>query len=152
MVRVGTAILALAQPPGLSAGQGGFIPLSSFPINLPSIRIRRNRHENHFPGGGNMAAALDRWPGQAGLCRGRPAGRGVVRRGAEQLQDSFMRAVEVFRTSRSWLRRVGAGCEAPAQMKVALALISGRLDKQVVVEIAVGLRPADIGRWLGGHT
>lgn len=39
----------------------------------------------------------------------------------------------------------------PQQMRDALAPARGKLDRQVVVSIAAGLRLADIARWLGGH-
>jgi pyrroline-5-carboxylate reductase len=39
----------------------------------------------------------------------------------------------------------------PQQLRAAVAPIAGRLDRQLVVSIAAGLRLADIGRWLGGH-
>ena len=39
----------------------------------------------------------------------------------------------------------------PQSMKEALAPLAGKLDRQLVISIAAGLRLADIGRWLGGH-
>lgn len=39
----------------------------------------------------------------------------------------------------------------PQGMKAALAPLAGRLDGQVVVSIAAGIRATDLVRWLGGH-
>lgn len=39
----------------------------------------------------------------------------------------------------------------PQQMREALGAFAGRLDKQVVVSIAAGLRLTDLSRWLGGY-
>jgi len=39
----------------------------------------------------------------------------------------------------------------PQDMRVALAPLSGRLNKHLVISIAAGIRLADISRWLGGY-
>jgi len=39
----------------------------------------------------------------------------------------------------------------PQQMKQAVAPAAGKLNDQLVISIAAGLRVADIARWLGGH-
>lgn len=39
----------------------------------------------------------------------------------------------------------------PQQMRTALAPLAGRLDRQLVISVAAGLRLGDLARWLGGH-
>lgn len=104
-----------------------------------------------FLGGGNMAAALI-----GGLLkRGFKAtdvqvvelsGEGRARLAA----DFGVRAIEAIDDA-------ALACDVlvlavkPQQLRAAVAPIAGRLDRQLVVSIAAGLRLADIGRWLGGH-
>jgi len=104
-----------------------------------------------FVGGGNMASAL------AGGLRG----RGFA---ASQLQ-----AIEPLAASRARIEAAfGVRCfesalpaaldcdvlvlaVKPQQMRAALAPIRGRLDAQLVISIAAGIRLAEGSRWLGGH-
>jgi pyrroline-5-carboxylate reductase len=102
-----------------------------------------------FLGGGNMAAALI-----GGLLkRGFKAtdvqvvelsGEGRARLAA----DFGVRAIEAIDDA-------ALACDVlvlavkPQQLRAAVAPIAGRLDRQLVVSIAAGLRLADIGRWLG---
>ena len=104
-----------------------------------------------FLGGGNMAVALI-----GGLLkRGFKAtdvqvvelsGEGRARLAA----DFGVRAIEAIDDA-------ALACDVlvlavkPQQLRAAVAPIAGRLDRQLVVSIAAGLRLADIGRWLGGH-
>lgn len=103
-----------------------------------------------FLGGGNMAAALI---------------GGMLERGFEA---AGIQVIERDGTSRERLAdRFGVrtcaepdaqalGCDAlvlavkPQQMKDALAPLAARLEHQLVISIAAGLRLADLGRWLGG--
>lgn len=39
----------------------------------------------------------------------------------------------------------------PQDMRKALAPLAGRLDRQLVISIAAGIRLADLSRWLGGY-
>ena len=39
----------------------------------------------------------------------------------------------------------------PQQMRTAVAPLTARLQNQVILSIAAGLRVADLGRWLGGY-
>lgn len=104
-----------------------------------------------FIGGGNMATALI---------------GGLIARGfaAQDLQvvelteDSRLRL-----TVRFGVRAVETAdaqaldCDVlvlavkPQQMREALTPMVGRIDRQIVVSIAAGLRIGDVSRWLGGH-
>ena len=104
-----------------------------------------------FLGGGNMATALI---------------GGMLERGfdAADIQVVELQAEGRQRLAeRFGVRAVAAVDEAlldcdvlvlavkPQQMRAALAPLTGRLGRQVVVSIAAGLRLADLSRWLGGH-
>lgn len=104
-----------------------------------------------FLGGGNMASALI-----GGLLK-------------EGLRASNLKVIEVVAEARERLTRDfrticfeaatadALECDAlvlavkPQQMRDALADISGRLNDQLVISIAAGLRLADLSRWLRGH-
>lgn len=104
-----------------------------------------------FLGGGNMAVALIGGllakgfaPGDIQVAEHHPESR-------ERLAQKFgVRAVPA-------LDDAALACDVlllavkPQQMHSALAPLAGRLDRQLVVSIAAGLRMADISRWLGGH-
>ncbi len=104
-----------------------------------------------FLGGGNMATALIGGMRQRGFSA--PAIQVV-----EPLEAARERMTEAF-----GVRCTGAvdaaamNCEVwvlsvkPQQMRQALAPLAGRLENQLVISIAAGLRLNDIGRWLGGH-
>ena len=104
-----------------------------------------------FLGGGNMAAALiggmlakDFVAEDIGVVELRAEGR-------EALAQRF--GVHTFAA----LDDDALACDMlllavkPQQMRDALAPARGKLERQVVVSIAAGLRLADISRWLGGH-
>ncbi|MEW6165583.1 MAG: pyrroline-5-carboxylate reductase [Pseudomonadota bacterium] len=104
-----------------------------------------------FIGGGNMASALI-----GGLKKQGFSVAGI------QVVEPFAEARE--RLSASFGVRCAPAVDAaalhcdvlvlavkPQQMKEALAPAAGKLDGQIVISIAAGLRLADIGRWLGGH-
>jgi pyrroline-5-carboxylate reductase len=104
-----------------------------------------------FLGGGNMAAALiggllKRGFKAADVQVVELSGEGRARLAA----DFGVRAVEAIDDA-------ALACDVlvlavkPQQLRAAVAPIAGRLDRQLVVSIAAGLRLADIGRWLGGH-
>lgn len=104
-----------------------------------------------FLGGGNMAAALiggllKRGFKAADVQVVELSGEGRTRLAA----DFGVRAIEAVDDA-------ALACDVlvlavkPQQLRAAVAPIAGRLDRQLVVSIAAGLRLADIGRWLGGH-
>ena len=105
-----------------------------------------------FVGGGNMAIALIGGLRKQGFSA---AGIQVV----EPVAEARDRLTDVFgvRCAPN-LDAAALACEVlmlavkPQQMREALAPASGKLTDQLVVSIAAGLRLADIGRWLGGHT
>jgi len=108
-----------------------------------------------FIGGGNMATALIGGMKKQGFSA---AGMQVVEpfdAAREKLTETFgIRCVSAIDTA-------ALNCEVivlavkPQQMKEALAPIrnemAGKLNDQLVISIAAGLRLADIGRWLGGQ-
>lgn len=71
--------------------------------------------------------------------------------GRDQLRQKF--GVD----ARESLDDVALRCEVlllaikPQQMQEGLAPLAGRLDQQLVISIAAGLRLKDLSRWLGGH-
>ncbi|HEX8986688.1 MAG TPA: pyrroline-5-carboxylate reductase [Rhodocyclaceae bacterium] len=104
-----------------------------------------------FIGGGNMAVALIGGLRKQGFSA---AGIQVVEPFEEarnRLSNEFgVRCVEAIDAA-------ALNCETlvlavkPQNMKEAIAPAAGKLDEQLVVSIAAGLRLADISRWLGGH-
>lgn len=104
-----------------------------------------------FVGGGNMATALI---------------GGLVDRG---FTADGMQVVDPSAQSRDLLARTFgvrtveavddgfADCDLmvlavkPQQMRAAVAPLAGRLERQVVVSVAAGLRTADLSRWLDGY-
>lgn len=110
-----------------------------------------NRIRVGFIGGGNMATALI---------------GGLLERGAA---PSDIQVVEPFPEARARLgerfgvRAVAAiddtvsGCDMlmlavkPQQMQAAIGPLAGRLEHQLVLSIAAGLRLEALARWLGGY-
>ncbi len=104
-----------------------------------------------FIGGGNMARAMI-----GGLCaKGfTPSDIGVVEPRAEgraALAEDFKVTTHAAVSADALACDVLLLAVKPQQMRDALAPLAGKLDRQVVVSIAAGLRSADIGRWLGGY-
>ena len=104
-----------------------------------------------FIGGGNMAAALI---------------GGMVKRGFSAVA---IQVVELVPAARERLTdQFGVRCAAvaddsvlacdvlvlavkPQQLREALAPLASRLERQLVLSIAAGVRVVDIARWLGGY-
>lgn len=104
-----------------------------------------------FLGGGNMAAALIGGLVKQGFKAAEVQAVELSAEGRTKLESLFgVRAVES-------LDDQALDCDVlvlavkPQQLKAAVAPITGRLTKQVVVSIAAGLRLTDIGRWLGDY-
>lgn len=105
-----------------------------------------------FLGGGNMATALI-----GGLLqRGFAASEITV---VERLSESRQLLRQKFHIdTRESLDDAALNCAVlllaikPQQMQEGLAPLVGRLDQQLVISIAAGLRLQDLSRWLGGHT
>ena len=104
-----------------------------------------------FVGGGNMAAALLGGLRKQGYSA---AAMQVV----EPQEEARARLSDDFGVRCTAAMDAAAlNCEVlllavkPQQMKEALAPAVGRLQQQLVISIAAGLRLADIGRWLDGY-
>jgi pyrroline-5-carboxylate reductase len=104
-----------------------------------------------FLGGGNMATAL-----VGGLIKqgAAPASIQVIEKAAENRQRLAQEfGVECLAAA----DRASLHCDIivlavkPQQMSAAVAPLAGKLNSQLVVSIAAGLRLADIRRWLGGY-
>jgi len=104
-----------------------------------------------FLGGGNMAIALI-----GGLKKNGFSAAGIqVVEPAEAARERLTAAFGV--RCAPAVDAATLNCEVlvlavkPQQMREAVSPLAGRLDGQLVVSIAAGLRLGDIGRWLGGY-
>ena len=104
-----------------------------------------------FIGGGNMAVALIGGLRRQGFSA---AGMQVV----EPFAQSRERLTESFGVRcTAAVDAAALNCEVlvlavkPQQLREAVAPFSGKLDNQLVVSIAAGLRMTDISRWLGNY-
>lgn len=104
-----------------------------------------------FIGGGNMASAMI----GGLLARGEQAKEiGVVELSAEARQGLVDRfGVQVFEDAAAAVLSAKAVVLAvkPQQLRSVAATLSGRLQAQVVISIAAGVRLEDLSRWLGGY-
>ena len=104
-----------------------------------------------FIGGGNMAVALIGGLRKQGFSA---AGIQVVEP-FEQARERLVAAFGVRCTAA--VDAAALNCEVlvlavkPQQLREAVAPFCGKLDGQLVVSIAAGLRMADISRWLGNY-
>lgn len=104
-----------------------------------------------FIGGGNMAAALIGGLRKQGYSA---AGIQVVEpreEARQRLSDAFGVRCAPSVDAAALHCDVLALAVKPQQMKEAVAPVAGRLNGQLVLSVAAGLRLADIGRWLGGY-
>ncbi len=104
-----------------------------------------------FIGGGNMAVALIGGLRKQGYSA---AGIQVV----EPFEGARQRLIAAFGVRCTATADAAAlNCEVlvlavkPQHLKEAVAPFCGKLDKQLVISIAAGLRMADISRWLGNY-
>ncbi len=104
-----------------------------------------------FIGGGNMAVALIGGLRKQGFSA---AGIQVVEpfaQSREKLTKSFGVRCTAAVDSAALNCEVLVLAVKPQQLREAVAPFSGKLDNQLVVSIAAGLRMADISRWLGDY-
>lgn len=104
-----------------------------------------------FIGGGNMAQALIGGLVAQGYA---PSGMQVVEP-VEALHEQLVARFGV--RCAAAINAAALVCDTlvlavkPQQMREALAPLKGKLERQLVVSIAAGLRLDDISRWLGGY-
>ena len=104
-----------------------------------------------FIGGGNMAVALIGGLRKQGFSA---AGMQVVEpfaQARERLTESFGVRCTAAVDAAALNCEVLVLAVKPQQLREAVAPFNGKLDKQLVVSIAAGLRMADISRWLGNY-
>ena len=104
-----------------------------------------------FIGGGNMAGAII-----GGLTRDGFAAKDVnivepVVAAREQLAQRFGVTVAGSVAELAQIGDVVVLAVKPQQMRTAVQPLAARLQHQVVLSIAAGLRVADLSRWLGGY-
>jgi pyrroline-5-carboxylate reductase len=104
-----------------------------------------------FIGGGNMAGAII-----GGLVRDGFDATGVnivepVAAARAQLSERFGVAVAASVAELGAVGEVVVLAVKPQQMRAAVQPLAARLQQQVVLSIAAGLRVADLSRWLGGY-
>ncbi len=104
-----------------------------------------------FIGGGNMAGAII-----GGLTRDGFAAEDVnivepVAAAREQLARRFGVTVAGSVGELAQIGDVVVLAVKPQQMRTAVQPLAARLQQQVVLSIAAGLRVADLSRWLGGY-
>jgi pyrroline-5-carboxylate reductase len=107
-------------------------------------------HKVSFIGGGNMAAAIIGGLIASGT---QPADIEVVEVNADARTQLAARFGVVTHTDVSQARLHGLIVLAvkPQSLPEVAAALASRLDGQLVVSIAAGVRVADLARWLGGH-
>jgi pyrroline-5-carboxylate reductase len=107
-------------------------------------------HKVTFIGGGNMAAAIIGGLVASGT---QPADIEVVEISADARAQLAARFGVVTHTDLSQARLHGRVVLAvkPQTLPEVAAALAPRLDGQLVVSIAAGVRVADLARWLGGH-
>jgi pyrroline-5-carboxylate reductase len=105
-----------------------------------------------FIGGGNMAAALIGGLKKQGFSMAGLQVVDPVEETRERLTDHFGVRCTPAIDAAALHCDVLVLAVKPQLMKEAVAPMAGKLDRQLVVSIAAGLRLADIGRWLGGET
>jgi pyrroline-5-carboxylate reductase len=104
-----------------------------------------------FIGGGNMASAIVGGLVRQGFDAQRVCAVEVIPELREQLARRF--GIRSF-ASADELPRIGeivVLAVKPQQMRVALKSLTPKLQHQVVLSIAAGIRIADLSRWLGGY-
>ena len=104
-----------------------------------------------FIGGGNMAAAILGGLARDGFDAGSVNIVEPVATARAQLAQRFAVAVAGSVGELAAIGDVVVLAVKPQQMREALKPLAGRLQKQVVLSIAAGLRVADLSRWLGGY-
>ncbi len=108
-------------------------------------------HKLTFIGGGNMATAIIAGLIADGLSPDQIEIVDPSAEACERLQQRFaLRAVNDLQQAA--LHPLLVLAVKPQQLPQVAAQLAPRLNRQLIISIAAGVRSADLSRWLGGHT
>ena len=104
-----------------------------------------------FVGGGNMAGALIGGLLAKGFAASDLSVIEVIPQARENLSSRYKVHVSDSADSRTFGADTIVLAEKPQDMRSAVASLKGKLDAQLVISIAAGIRLEDLSRWLGGY-
>ena len=105
-----------------------------------------------FVGGGNMAGALIGGLLAKGFAASDLSVIEVIPQARENLSSRYKVHVSDSADTRTFGADTIVLAVKPQDMRSAVASLKGKLDAQLVISIAAGIRLEDLSRWLGGYT